>query len=157
MKGWLVNDVRHGLLYWIIRVFLDEERGKPKTAFKYPDSRTRFGDIMASWSSPDARWDRTWNETARDWFPTRVVCPRNLAVKKRAQMVFLVLTSTAEFVAPCLSKSLLNLSNFKTFSFLQESVFCSWDYVQGGSNMTGTNCDLFTHNQFRSYLNHRHF
>jgi hypothetical protein len=26
--------------------------------------------------------------------------------------------------------------------------------VQGGSNMTGTNCDLFTHNQCRSYLNH---
>ena len=27
-------------------------------------------------------------------------------------------------------------------------------HVQGGSNMTGTNCDLFTHNQSRSYLNH---
>jgi hypothetical protein len=27
-------------------------------------------------------------------------------------------------------------------------------YIQGGSNMTGTNCDLFTHNQSRSYLNH---
>ena len=26
--------------------------------------------------------------------------------------------------------------------------------VQGGSNMTGTNCDLFTHKQCRSYLNH---
>jgi hypothetical protein len=26
--------------------------------------------------------------------------------------------------------------------------------VQGGSDMTGTNCDLFTHNQSRSYLNH---
>jgi hypothetical protein len=26
--------------------------------------------------------------------------------------------------------------------------------IQGGSNMTGTNCDLFTHNQPRSYLNH---
>jgi hypothetical protein len=26
--------------------------------------------------------------------------------------------------------------------------------VQGGSNMTGTNCDLFTHNQSWSYLNH---
>jgi hypothetical protein len=26
--------------------------------------------------------------------------------------------------------------------------------VQSGSNMTGTNCDLFTHNQSRSYLNH---
>ena len=30
--------------------------------------------------------------------------------------------------------------------FLQE--------IQGGSNMTGTNCDLFTNNQSRSYLNH---
>ena len=26
--------------------------------------------------------------------------------------------------------------------------------IQGGSNMTGTNGDLFTHNQSRSYLNH---
>jgi hypothetical protein len=26
--------------------------------------------------------------------------------------------------------------------------------IKGGSNMTGTNCDLFTHNQSRSYLNH---
>jgi hypothetical protein len=34
-----------------------------------------------------------------------------------------------------------------------------WGYkveeeIQGGSDMTGTNCDLFTHNQSRSYLNH---
>jgi hypothetical protein len=27
-------------------------------------------------------------------------------------------------------------------------------HVQGGSNMTGTNCDLFTHKSSRSYLNH---
>ena len=26
--------------------------------------------------------------------------------------------------------------------------------IQCSSNMTGTNCDLFTHNQSRSYLNH---
>jgi hypothetical protein len=26
--------------------------------------------------------------------------------------------------------------------------------IQGGSNMTGTNCDLFTHKESRSYLNH---
>jgi hypothetical protein len=26
--------------------------------------------------------------------------------------------------------------------------------IQDGSNMTGTNCDLFTHKQSRSYLNH---
>ena len=26
--------------------------------------------------------------------------------------------------------------------------------IQGSSNMTGTNCDLFTHKQSRSYLNH---
>jgi hypothetical protein len=28
------------------------------------------------------------------------------------------------------------------------------EQLQGGSNMTGTNCDLFTHSQSRSYLNH---
>jgi hypothetical protein len=27
-------------------------------------------------------------------------------------------------------------------------------FVQGGSNMTGTNCDLFTHKSSWSYLNH---
>jgi hypothetical protein len=27
-------------------------------------------------------------------------------------------------------------------------------HVKGGSNMTGTNCDLFTHKSSRSYLNH---
>jgi hypothetical protein len=27
-------------------------------------------------------------------------------------------------------------------------------YIQDGSNMTGINCDLFTHNQSWSYLNH---
>ena len=26
--------------------------------------------------------------------------------------------------------------------------------IQGGSNMTGKNCDLFTHKSSRSYLNH---
>jgi hypothetical protein len=26
--------------------------------------------------------------------------------------------------------------------------------IQGCSDMTGTNCDLFTHNQSQSYLNH---
>jgi hypothetical protein len=29
-----------------------------------------------------------------------------------------------------------------------------FSYVQGSSNMTGTNCDLFTHKSSRSYLNH---
>jgi hypothetical protein len=32
--------------------------------------------------------------------------------------------------------------------------FVMTSHIQGGSNMTGTNCDLFTHNQSRSYLNH---
>jgi hypothetical protein len=50
------------------------------------------------------------------------------------------------------------------FAFqISPSRFCScihfYPYVaqaklQGVSNMTGTNCDLFTHNQSRSYLNH---
>jgi hypothetical protein len=29
-----------------------------------------------------------------------------------------------------------------------------YTHIQGGSNMTGTECGLFTHNQSRSYLNH---
>jgi hypothetical protein len=34
----------------------------------------------------------------------------------------------------------------------RESAYKIW--VQGGSNMTGTDCGLFTHNQSRSHLNH---
>jgi type IV secretory pathway VirB6-like protein len=38
----------------------------------------------------------------------------------------------------------------------QLHVFCNVCvcFVQGGSNMTGTNCDLFTHKSSGSYLNH---
>jgi hypothetical protein len=39
-------------------------------------------------------------------------------------------------------------------SFLHYKSTVSALLIQGGSNMTGTNCDLFTHNQSRSYLNH---
>jgi hypothetical protein len=37
---------------------------------------------------------------------------------------------------------------------INNSVCLLLPFVQGGSNMTGTNCDLFTHNQSLSYLNH---
>jgi hypothetical protein len=40
-----------------------------------------------------------------------------------------------------------------TFFFSFFNVFSPID-IQGGSNMTGTNCDLFTHKSSRSYLNH---
>jgi hypothetical protein len=36
----------------------------------------------------------------------------------------------------------------------QTTVAVEKQYVQGGSNMTRTNCDLFTHKSSRSYLNH---
>jgi hypothetical protein len=41
-------------------------------------------------------------------------------------------------------------------SFLMLVFFnkASYFILQGGSNMTGTNCDLFTHQSSRSYLNH---
>jgi hypothetical protein len=44
--------------------------------------------------------------------------------------------------------------------FVRVNVACIWNArqllvkVQGGSNVTGTNCDLFTHKSSRSYLNH---
>jgi hypothetical protein len=48
--------------------------------------------------------------------------------------------------------SLLFCSYFVLLCFF---MFCScFVVIQGGSNMTGTNCDLFTHKQSRSYLNH---
>jgi hypothetical protein len=39
-------------------------------------------------------------------------------------------------------------------NFYYKSLSIAVRLIQGGSNMTGTNCDLFTHNQSRSYLNH---
>ena len=47
------------------------------------------------------------------------------------------------------------LYNFCLKYFVLSSI--EWDIIvniQGGSNMTGTNCDLFTHKSSRSYLNH---
>jgi hypothetical protein len=43
---------------------------------------------------------------------------------------------------------------FNTRSTLKSENAMITLYIQGGSNMIGTNCDLFTHNQSRSYLNH---
>jgi hypothetical protein len=40
---------------------------------------------------------------------------------------------------------------------VDDSTICvviRYGYIQGGSNKTGTNCDLFTHKSSRSYLNH---
>jgi hypothetical protein len=51
----------------------------------------------------------------------------------------------------CLHTScLLQLS----FSVSGGSLFLVNTNVQGGSNMTGTNCGLFTHKSSLSYLNH---
>jgi hypothetical protein len=36
----------------------------------------------------------------------------------------------------------------------QNWLFYMDNYIQGGSNMTGTDCGLFTHKSSRSYLNH---
>ena len=41
----------------------------------------------------------------------------------------------------------LNIGQYKSYRLKIKN-------VQGGSNITGTNSDLFTHNQSRSYLNH---
>jgi hypothetical protein len=46
------------------------------------------------------------------------------------------------------------LSNYTVITRMPAVAFLSKTIIQGGSNMTGTNCDLFTHNQSRSYLNH---
>jgi hypothetical protein len=50
----------------------------------------------------------------------------------------------------------LKLKNLDSLLWLRIDNLCRGTamFVQGGSNMTGTNCDLFTHNQSRSYLNH---
>jgi hypothetical protein len=45
---------------------------------------------------------------------------------------------------------------FLRYIYFKSQLFScvSFTYIQGGSNMTGTNCDLFTHKSSRSYLNH---
>jgi hypothetical protein len=50
----------------------------------------------------------------------------------------------------------LKYSEVSALAFYAISALVGTEYIniQGGSNMTGTNCDLFTHNQSRSYLNH---
>jgi hypothetical protein len=50
--------------------------------------------------------------------------------------------------------SLVVYNSKKIYSSLPKYVYATVQNIQGGSNMTGTNCDLFTHNQSRSYLNH---
>ena len=47
----------------------------------------------------------------------------------------------------------MKITRLRHISALYEAIFSTIE-LQGGSNMTGTNCDLFTHNQSRSYLNH---
>jgi hypothetical protein len=43
-------------------------------------------------------------------------------------------------------------SNLQTWA--EENMKTALEEIQGGSNMTGTNCDLFTNKSSRSYLNH---
>jgi hypothetical protein len=45
------------------------------------------------------------------------------------------------------------VNNFSNSTFHYFVSFSMSD-MQGGSNMTGTNCDLFTYKSSRSYLNH---
>ena len=44
--------------------------------------------------------------------------------------------------------------NRDTVNFIHEDAYTVTAVLQGGSNMTGTNCNLFTHNQSQSYFNH---
>jgi hypothetical protein len=48
------------------------------------------------------------------------------------------------------------LRKVKLYSYMKQVYVLISDeaVIQGGSDMTGTNCDLFTHNQSPSFLNH---
>ena len=50
--------------------------------------------------------------------------------------------------------SLLSQEKFISQNGVNEFLSKNVAKLQGGSNMTGTNCDLFTHKSSRSYLNH---
>jgi hypothetical protein len=70
---------------------------------------------------------------------------------------FLLIFSFNSYEASRLQRTVLKLDTLseaqktlETEHFFQHHL----SNVQGGSNMTGTNCDLFTHKSSRSYLNH---
>ena len=73
-----------------------------------------------------------------------------------------LLTTTTITVLSCTSHTTVQkcfnyilIIRFSTARLFSELLISTRGYeIQGGSNMTGTNCDLFTHNQSRSYLNH---
>jgi hypothetical protein len=78
------------------------------------------------------------------------------------QMLNLLVLSEVRVQCPMCSSLVLCLPGMFLRYFLSElemgpvaPVITDTIFVlQGGSDMTGTNCDLFTHNQSRSYLNH---
>jgi hypothetical protein len=62
-------------------------------------------------------------------------------------------TQTMWQVIYCRSNTLANLQTYYCTK-TKYSIRITSCHIQGGSNMTGTNCDLFTHKSSRSYLNH---
>jgi hypothetical protein len=54
----------------------------------------------------------------------------------------------------CIENTVISLQCFLSFFKEGRKEGSNYQKIQGGSNVTGTNCDLFTHNQSRSYLNH---
>jgi hypothetical protein len=65
---------------------------------------------------------------------------------------FIYLCCDADFIASLKSKCILE--RFSLCSRCMSPRVKAFVQIQGGSNMTGTNCDLFTHKSSRSYLNH---
>jgi hypothetical protein len=67
-----------------------------------------------------------------------------------------LLTAVRVLCSPLTDQVLHRAKSFvPLYSLLRSWLSCRRiQNLQGGSNMTGTNCDLFTHNQSRSYLNH---
>jgi hypothetical protein len=62
-------------------------------------------------------------------------------------------TERAFYLSPCRCVCVRVCLCVFTYVYIHIYI-CLCMYVQGGSNMTGTNCDLFTHKSSRLYLNH---
>jgi hypothetical protein len=96
---------------------------------------TSADTVMLTWPRSDARiWNR-WIKVARSL--------------TQAKIVELSFTSSTPGDSSKIIRT-LNKNVTSTAGWWQCNIFV----IQGGSKMTGTNCDLFTHKSSRSYLNH---
>jgi hypothetical protein len=110
----------------------------------------------------EAGWIEDWTWSC-GWMLIRHSCGQNLhcgcgdSEDELANSTYLTWFSSFDCLG--MSGSITGEGHFVLFHYLLCHISSRDDYrgvwlYKVGSNMTGTNCDLFTHDQSRSYLNH---